>query len=224
MRVDLPAFGRPSTAMRKGLARSSSLPSSSSPKTSGSASPSSSGSRRAAARQDFDQRVVEFAQALAVLGGEGDRLAEAEAEHLVDAGLPRGAFRLVGDDDDRLTGAANGLGEMLVGGSEAGARVDHEQDRVAIDERRFRLRAHAPGERFRFALFKTRSVDDGEGQVRDPALALAAIAGDARLVVDERQPAADQPIEQSRLADVRPADDRDFGAHVVPLSGPAASG
>ena len=49
MSVDLPAFGRPSTAMRRGLARSSSLPSSSSPRTSGSASFSSSGSRRAAA-------------------------------------------------------------------------------------------------------------------------------------------------------------------------------
>ena len=40
-------------------------------------------------RQDFDQRVVEFAQALAMLGGEGDRLAEAEAEGLVDAVAPR---------------------------------------------------------------------------------------------------------------------------------------
>ena len=85
-------------------------------------------------RQDFDQRVVEFAQALAMLGGEGDRLAKAETEHLVDARLPRGAFRLVGDDDDRLVGAAHRLREMLVGGGEPGARVDHEQDRVAIDE------------------------------------------------------------------------------------------
>ncbi len=166
--------------------------------------------------QDFDQRVVEFAQALAMLGGERDRLAKAETEHLVDAGLPGRAFRLVGDEDDRLVGAAHRLREMLVGVGEPGARVDHEQDRVAIDERRFRLRAHAPGERFRIALFKTGGVDDGEGEVRDPAFALAAVARDARLVVDERQPAADQPVEQRRLADIRPADDRDFGAHVVP--------
>ena len=157
-----------------------------------------------------------------MLGGEGDRLAKAEAKHLVDAGLPRGAFRLVGDDDDRLAGAAHRLRKMLVGGGEPGARVDHEQDRVAIDERCFRLRAHAPGERFRIALFEAGGVDDGEGKVRDPALALAAIAGDARLVVDERQPAPDQPIEQRRLADVRPADDRDLGAHVVPPSSPEA--
>ena len=104
---------------------------------------------------------------------------------------------------------------MLVGGGEPGARVDHEQDRVAIDEGCFRLRAHAARERFRIALFKTGGVDDGEGKVGQSALALAAIAGDARLVVDQRQPAPNQPIEQRRLADVRPADDRDLGAHVI---------
>src|SRR5580704_13496783 len=116
-----------------------------------------------------------------MLGGEGDRLTKAEAKHLVDARLPRRAFRLVGDDDDRLAGAAHRLSKMLVGGSEPGARIDHEQDRVTIDERCFRLRAHAPGESLRIALLKTRRVDDGEGKVREPAFALAAIARDARL-------------------------------------------
>ena len=154
-----------------------------------------------------------------MLGGEGDRLAKAETKHLVDARLPRGAFRLVGDDDDRLAGAAHRLSKMLVGGSEPGARVDHEQDRVAIDEGCFRLRAHAPGERFRIAFLEAGGVDDGEGKVREPAFALAAVAGDARLIVDERQPAPNQPIEQRRLADVRPADDRNLGAHVVPVRG-----
>ena len=67
--------------------------------------------------------------------------------------------------------------------------------RVAIDKRVLSgLGAHAPRERFRIAFLKSRRVDDGEGQVRNSAFALAAIAGDARLVVDERQPAvADQP-------------------------------
>ena len=98
---------------------------------------------------------------------------------------------------------------------EPGARIDHEQDRVAIDKRCFRLRAHAARERLQIAFLEACGVDDGEGKVRDPALALAAVAGDARLIVDQGQPAADQPVEQRRLADVRPADDRDLGAHVV---------
>ena len=49
------------------------------------------------ARQDFDQRVVEFAEALAMLGGERDRLAEAEAEGFIDAVAPGAALGLVGD-------------------------------------------------------------------------------------------------------------------------------
>ena len=43
----------------------------------------------------------------------------------------------------------------------------------------------------------------------------AAVAGDARRVVDERQLPAGQPIEQRRFADVGPADDGDFEAHVA---------
>jgi hypothetical protein len=51
---------------------------------------------------------------------------------------------------------------MLVGGGEPGARVDHEQDHVAIDERCFRLRAHAPGKRLRITFLEACGVDDGE--------------------------------------------------------------
>ena len=101
--------------MRKGFVASSSLPSSSSPSTSGSRSSSSSGSSRAAGGSASHERVVEFAEALAVLGGEGDRVAEAEAEGLVGAVAPRPALGLVGEDDDGLAGAADGGGEMPVG-------------------------------------------------------------------------------------------------------------
>ena len=154
-----------------------------------------------------------------MLGGQRDRLAEAKTEGLVNAVAPRAAFGLVGDDDDRLAGAAQTLRKMPIGRGEAGARVDHEQDRVAIHERGFRLRAHAPGERVRIALLETGGVDDGEGEIGESGLALAAVAGDARLIVDQRQPAPDQPVEQRRLADVRPADDRDLGAHVISRPG-----
>ena len=149
-----------------------------------------------------------------MLGGKGDRIAEAEAEGFIDAVAPE-AFGLVGDDDDRLAGAAHGRGEMPVGGVKARPRVDDKQDRVAIGERRFGLRAHAPGERVGIAFLQTRRVDDGEGEVGELRFALAAIAGDAGLIVDQRQLASDEPVEQRRLADVRPADDRNLGAHVA---------
>ncbi len=116
-------------------------------------------------RQDAGERVIEFAQALAVLGGEGDRIAEAEAEGFINPVPSRGAFSLVGDHDDRFASAMQALREMPVGGGETRARVDDEQDRVAIDERGLGLRAHPARERSRIALLEARSVDDGEGKI-----------------------------------------------------------
>ena len=43
--------------------------------------------------------------------------------------------------------------------------------------------------------------------------ALAQVARHPGLVVDQRQPPADQPVEQRRLADVRPADDGEGEGH-----------
>ena len=103
-----------------------------------------------------------------MLGGERDRIAEAEAERFVNAVAPE-AFGLVGDDDDRLAGAAHGRGEMPVGGVEPRPRVDDKQDRVAIRERGFRLRAHPPFERLRIAFRQTRRVDDREREIGNPA-------------------------------------------------------
>ena len=50
---------------------------------------------------------------------------------------------------------------------------------------------------------------------RSPSRAwpFAAVARHARPVVDQREPLADQPVEQRRFADVRPADDGDGEAH-----------
>ena len=88
--------------MRKGFEASSSLPSSSSPRTSASASSSFVRVESGGGGQNLEERVVKLAEALAVLGGKGDRVAEAEAEGLVGAVAPRCPLRLVGDDDDRL--------------------------------------------------------------------------------------------------------------------------
>ena len=46
-----------------------------------------------------------------------------------------------------------------------GARVDDEEDRVAIGERGLGLGAHAAGERFGVAFFQPGRVDDGEGEI-----------------------------------------------------------
>ncbi len=141
---------------------------------------------RRGGRHNFDERVVKLVKALAMFGGKGDRVAEAEAEGLIAAVAP-GPLGLVGDDDGRLAGAAHGLREMPVGGGDPGARVDEEENGVAVEERRFRLRAHAARQRVRVALLEPGRVDDGEGEIGDPALALAPVTGDAGLIVDKSE-------------------------------------
>ena len=78
-------------------------------------------------------------------------------------------------------------GEMPVAGRDPGAGVNEKEDRVAVQERPFRLRAHAASQRVRVALLQTRRVDDGEGEIGDPRLALAPVTGDTGLIVDKSE-------------------------------------
>ena len=59
----------------------------------------------------------------------------------------------------------------------------------------------------------------GVDQLEEPGIGVVAdldqgadpVAGHARHVVDDGDPASGEPVEQRRLADVRPADDDDLG-------------
>ena len=105
---------------------------------------------------------------------------------------------------------------MLVGGRHAGARVDHEEHEVGFLHRRLGRLAHAVGERFRRRLLKPRGVEQAETHVARIDLRLAPVARDAGQIVDERQPLAGQPVEERRLADIRPAGDGDGEGHKGP--------
>ena len=109
--------------------------------------------------------------------------------------------------------AAHEIGEGAVDRRQAGARIDQEEDRIGRGDRGFGLRPHAAGQALGRRLLEAGGVDHREGEIAEPRLALAAVAGDARPVVDQREPLADQPVEQRRLADIRPADDGDGEAH-----------
>ena len=85
----------------------------------------------------------------------------------------------------------------------------------------FGLRPHATGHTLRRRLFQAGGVDDGKIEIAKPALALAAVARYARPVIDQRQAAADQPVEQGRLAHIGPADDGEGEAHNRVIAGPS---
>ena len=98
--------------------------------------------------------------------------------------LGRAALAFVGDDDRRLTRLAHQIGKAAVSRREAGAAVDQKDDDIGVGNRRLGLRPHAAGKRVGRCIFQTGSVDHRERQIAEPALAFAAIASDARRIVD----------------------------------------
>ena len=165
--------------------------------------------------EERHQGLEEIRQPFAVLGRERHRIAQAQREGLVGACHARIALRLVGDEDDGLARAAHHLGERAGRREDADAGIDDEEDHVGVADGGLRLGAHAAEERFLVGLLEPCGVDDAEFQVAEPSLALAAVSGDARLVVDERELLADEAVEQGRLADIGPPDDGDERRHVM---------
>src|SRR2546422_65780 len=86
------------------------------------------------------------------------------------------------------------------------------------------LAAPARDERLRRAGIEAARVDHRRLPALELDLAVEAIARHARRVTDERLPASDEAIEQRGLADVRPADDRDYGAEHTAESSALGSG
>ena len=163
------------------------------------------------------QGVIEIGHALIVFGRDRHRLAQTERISFQPAPLASRAFALVGDDHRRLAGAAGELGEDAVDRHQAHPRVDHEEDDVGRRDGGFGLRAHAAGQAIRRGLFEAGGIDHREFEIAEPAFALAAVAGNARPVIDQRQPPPKQPVEQGRLADIGPANNGDGETHGTPV-------
>ena len=62
-------------------------------------------------------------------------------------------------------------------------------------------------------VFEAGGIDYFERQIAELSLAFAAVARHARFIVDQREAAADEPVEQRRFADIGPADNGDSEGH-----------
>ena len=80
--------------------------------------------------------------------------------------------------------------------------VDDQDDHVGLGHGDLGLAAALRGDVFGGIRIDAARVDDGEDAVAPAALAVEAIAGDAGLVLDDRDPAPDQAVEQGRFAHV----------------------
>ena len=92
---------------------------------------------------DGGDGVVQLDQTLPMGGGNRHRFAQAEAMRLRQDDADVAPLRLVGDQHDRGLVALQPTGEVGVERSHAGARVDHHQRQIGLQQGGLGLQAHA---------------------------------------------------------------------------------
>src|SRR5262249_22918455 len=158
------------------------------------------------------QRLEHGGDAAAMVGRAAERLAKTEAVEIDHGRFLGGVVDLVGNEHHRLVGFAQQACDLLIERGRAGARVHEEGDQIGVLDRGQHLATHALDERLRGPGIEPAGVDDGRLPALEVNLAVQTIARHARYVAHEGLPATDEPIEQRRFADVRSADDGDYGA------------
>src|SRR3546814_11350748 len=105
--------------------------------------------------------------------------------------------------------SAQPAGDLLVERHQPRARVDQEQRDIGLAHRRLGLHAHPPWQRRGVVILITRGIDDAEIEPDQMRVPLAPIPRHPRLLGDQRELLAAQPVAQLRLADLGPAHDPD---------------
>ena len=146
-----------------------------------------------------------------MLGGDGQRFAQAQRIGFQHRAFALAPFRLVDHRYDRHVGGAQVAGDLLVQRGQPGARIGDEQRRVRAFQRGFGLLAHPAGQAGGVLVLPPGGVDNGEAHPGNLGIAHAPVARHAGLVVHQRQLLADQAIEQRRFADIGPTYDHDCG-------------
>ena len=156
--------------------------------------------------------VAQLADADIMLGRDRQRLAEPKGEGFVHACLRRAPLHFVGGDDHRLAGRAHEFGEDLIAGNDPRPRIDQENDKVRLLDGLDSLLAHAGGET-RIAMLEPSGIDQPDGARSKLGVGLAPVARQSGLIVDKGEALAGEPVEQRRLADIRPTDDGNGEGH-----------
>ena len=174
--------------------------------------------------EDGHQRLVQVGEPLAVLGRDLDRRTEPELVRFGDAALARPPLGLVGDQQHLHVVRPQPLREVPIEWRDAGARIEDQQRDIGLAQRRVGLRTHPPRQARGVGILEACGVDDGEVEVEQLRGTLAPVARHAGRIVDQRQLAPDEAVEQRRLADIGAADEDDCwlaGGHVGRLAASA---
>ena len=111
-------------------------------------------------------------------------------------------------------GSQQHIRDLLIGSRQAGLHIRQENDDVRVLNGDLRLLAHERQDLIVRARFDTAGVHQTEFAAAPLALAIDAVARDARRILDDGEPLADELIKQHGLADVRPSNDRNQRFHL----------
>ena len=142
-----------------------------------------------------------------MFGADSGRFTKTEGEALIDPGIALAAFSLVGDQHNRHSLSAQPARDFFIQRCQPDTRIEYEKRRIRTFQAHFGLLAHATGQGVGIIIFPPGCIDDLEIQSRNRRIAEPAIARNAGLIVDQRQPLAHKAVEQRRLTDIGPAND-----------------
>ena len=137
----------------------------------------------------------QIADTLAMLGGDGDRLAETEGERVEDSVCALAPFRLVRDQNDGLARIPCSLRKSMVGSGHSVTRVDDEENKIGSRDCLLGLFAHPVGNRTFPRFLETGGIDQANFGIEQLCDAFAPVASEARQVGYERRARAGQPVE-----------------------------
>ena len=158
-------------------------------------------------RQHLEDRVEQVAAPPPVQRRDRPRLAETEVPERGGVRLEPLVVDLVGDEDDRLAGPAQQPDHGLVGVRRADRR--RRRRRSTTSARSTATSACSATRRWMpvGADLPAAGVDEGEPAAGPLRVVGHPVAGDARRVLDDGLPPAEDPVDQGGLADVRAAHD-----------------
>ena len=145
----------------------------------------------------------------AVLCGDGDAISKSKTSEVAIDALVLVVIDLVEDEPDGRLGLAELLAEGLVDRAEAFLAIDDEEDQVGRFHGDVRLDLDLGAESVVEGCADATCVDDRAGVVRQRAGRGNAVAGDARLVVDDGDASSGEAVEDGGFPDVRASDDGD---------------
>ena len=150
--------------------------------------------------------VEDVAHAVAVLGADGVRVAQAQAVELVGVGVLQDGVALVDGQEDRLVGALQDAGDGLVLLGDAGLAVDEEDDGVGLVDGEHRLVANLALERILgIADLDTAGIAQRELGAVPVRIMERPVTGDALGLVHDGLGTLGNSVDERGLAHIGPA-------------------